>query len=86
MITLVGTPKEAESAVRCVAYHSPSALAQSIQDFYDREASAEKFHNTIQFLTKNGDVVGLQRELGFKADQMIDQVKLNEATAHMARL
>ncbi|MBI3526529.1 MAG: hypothetical protein HY067_01005 [Betaproteobacteria bacterium] len=30
--------------------------------------------------------LGLQRELGLKPDQTIDHVKLNEATANMARL
>jgi len=35
---------------------------------------------------KNGDVVGLQRELGLKPSQQVDMVKVNAATANMVRL
>jgi len=69
-----------------IRHSLPSASAQSIQDFYDREASAEKYYNTVQFLAKNGDVVGLQRELGLKPSQQVDMVKVNAATANMVRL
>jgi len=72
--------------VKAFVIRYPSASAQSIQDFYDREASAEKYYNTVQFLAKNGDVVGLQRELGLKPSQQVDMVKVNAATANMVRL
>lgn len=72
--------------VKAFVIRYPSATAQSIQDFYDREASAEKYHATIQYLAKNGDILGLQRELHLAPGQQVDFVKVNAAVANMVRL
>lgn len=72
--------------VKAFVVRYPSAQAQGIQDFYAREASNQKFYDTIQTLAKAGDIVGLQRELGLKPNQNVDLVKLNQATAMMGRM
>ena len=64
----------------------PSAQAQGIQDFYARESDHQMAYDTVQMLAKNGDLMGLQRELGLGPKQQIDMAKLNQATAAMARI
>ena len=72
--------------VRAFVMRYPSAQAQGVQDFYDRESRNAGTYATIQALYRAGDMVGLQKELGLGANELVDGAKLNPALATMARL
>lgn len=49
--------------VKAFVVRYPSASAQSIQDFYDKEAKAQMTYDTIRHLAKTGDFEAVQKEM-----------------------
>jgi len=47
--------------IKAFVIRHPSASVQSIQDFYERNSKAEKVFESIQFLTKAGDIEGVKK-------------------------
>lgn len=72
--------------VKAFVVRYPSAQAQAINDFEERQQEHETYYNTFKMLLQNGDTEGLYRFLHADRTKPLDQQSLNEAAAKIVKL